>query len=70
MLTRDADRLSRDTSQLFALLHRFAIYGVRLEFANENGEPERKLLDITHSALADLHKAKIADDARRTRQGQ
>jgi DNA invertase Pin-like site-specific DNA recombinase len=23
VLTRDADRLSRDTSQLFALLHRF-----------------------------------------------
>jgi hypothetical protein len=38
VLARDADRLSRDTSQLFALLHRFAIYGVRVQFANENGE--------------------------------
>jgi site-specific DNA recombinase len=67
VLTRDADRLSRDTSQLFALLHRFGIYGVRVQFASENGEAEQKLLDLTLSALADLHKAKVADDARRTR---
>jgi DNA invertase Pin-like site-specific DNA recombinase len=67
VLTRDADRLSRNTSQLFALLHCFAIYEVRVQFANKNGETERKLLDLTLSALADLHKAKIADEARRAR---
>ena len=70
VLTRDADRLSRDKSHLLALLHRFAIYGVRVQFANENGEAERRLLDLTLSALADLHKAKLADDARRARGGQ
>jgi DNA invertase Pin-like site-specific DNA recombinase len=32
VLTRDADRLSRDTNQLFALLHRFAMYGVQVQF--------------------------------------
>jgi DNA invertase Pin-like site-specific DNA recombinase len=58
VITRDADRLSRDTSQLCALLHRFAIDGVRVQFANENGEAERKLVDLTLSALADLHEAR------------
>jgi site-specific DNA recombinase len=67
VLTRDADRLSRDTSQLFALLHRFAIEGVQVQFANENGEADRKLLDLTLSALADLYEARAADDARKTR---
>jgi DNA invertase Pin-like site-specific DNA recombinase len=66
-ITRDADRLSRDKDQLCGLLHRFTICGVRVQFANENGEAERKLLDLTLSALADLHEAKVADDARRAR---
>jgi hypothetical protein len=48
-------------------LHRFAVYGVCVQCANENGEAERKLLGLTLSAIADLHKAKIADDARRAR---
>jgi hypothetical protein len=43
---------------------------VRVQFANENGEAERKLLDLTLSAFAELHNAKVADDARRARGGQ
>jgi hypothetical protein len=36
--TRDADRLSRVTSQLIALLHRFRFYGVQVEFVNGSAE--------------------------------
>jgi DNA invertase Pin-like site-specific DNA recombinase len=63
VLTRDADRLSRDTRQLIALLHRFRIYGVRVEFATGG----QKFFDHVLSALAAFQKAKLADDARRAR---
>jgi site-specific DNA recombinase len=63
VLTRDPDRLSRDTSQLIALLHRFRIYGVRVEFAHGG----QKSFDLVLSALAAYQKAKFADDARRAR---
>jgi hypothetical protein len=63
VLTRDADRLSRDTSQLIALLHRFRIYGVRVEFATGG----QKSFDLVLSAMSAFQKAKLADDARRAR---
>jgi DNA invertase Pin-like site-specific DNA recombinase len=36
VLVKDADRLSRDKNQLIALLYRFRISGVQVEFANES----------------------------------
>jgi DNA invertase Pin-like site-specific DNA recombinase len=63
VMTRDADRLSRDTSQLIALLHRFRIYGVRVEFATGG----QRSFDLILSAMSAFQKAKLADDARRAR---
>jgi site-specific DNA recombinase len=70
VLTKDADRLSRDMSQLIALLHKFRIYGIRVEFANEGGEAGRKYLDLLLSTFAEFQKAKMADEARRERGDQ
>jgi DNA invertase Pin-like site-specific DNA recombinase len=67
VLTKDFDRLSRDTSQLIALLHRFRIYAVRVQFAKETGEGKQRYLDMVLSDLAAFQKAKLADDARRAR---
>jgi DNA invertase Pin-like site-specific DNA recombinase len=64
VLAADTDRLSRDTSQLAALLHKFGTYGVRVEFAS--GEDRLKLIGLVLSALSEFQKAKETDDARRT----
>jgi site-specific DNA recombinase len=64
VLATDTDRLSRDASQLAALLHKFRTYGVRVEFAS--GQDGLKLLGVVLTALADFQKAKVADDARGT----
>ena len=63
MLTTDTDRLSRDTGQLAALLHKFRLYGVHVEFAS--GQDGLKLLGVVLSALAEFQEAKMADDASR-----
>jgi DNA invertase Pin-like site-specific DNA recombinase len=61
VLTTDIDRLSRDTAQLAALLHKFR--RVHVEFAS--GQDGLKLLAAVLSALAEFHNTKVADDARR-----
>jgi|SRR6516164_6120397 site-specific DNA recombinase len=63
VLTTDTDRLSRDTGQLAALLHKFRLYGVHVEFAS--GQDGLKLLGVVLSALAEFQEAKMADDASR-----
>ena len=63
VLAKDTDRLSRDTSQLAALLHQFRIYGVRVEFAS--GEEGLKLIGLVLSAISEFQKAKETDGARR-----
>jgi DNA invertase Pin-like site-specific DNA recombinase len=63
VLTADTDRLSRDTGQLAALLHKFRTYGVRVVFAS--GEEGLKLVSLVLSALSEFQKAKVADGARR-----
>jgi site-specific DNA recombinase len=64
VLTTDTDRLSRDTGQLAALLHKFRIYGVHVEFAS--GQDGLKLHAAVLSALGKFQEAKMADDARGT----
>jgi site-specific DNA recombinase len=63
LLTTDTERLSRDTGQLAALLHKFRLYGVHVKFAS--GQDGLKLLGVVLTALAECHKAKVANDARR-----
>jgi site-specific DNA recombinase len=62
VLTTDTDRLSRDTGQLAALLHKFRTYGVHVEFASGTGG--LTLLGVVLSALAAFQEAKVTDDAR------
>jgi DNA invertase Pin-like site-specific DNA recombinase len=62
VLTTDTDRLSRDTGQLAALLHKFRTYGVQVEFAS--GKDGLQLHAALLSALAQFQEAKVADDAR------
>jgi site-specific DNA recombinase len=64
VLTTDTDRLSRDTGQLAALLHKFRIYGVHVEFAS--GQDGLKLHAVVLSALGKFQEAKMADAARGT----
>jgi DNA invertase Pin-like site-specific DNA recombinase len=54
IITKDADRLSRDMGQLIALLHIFAKAGVRVENSAREGQRDRYL---ELSALAELIKA-------------
>jgi DNA invertase Pin-like site-specific DNA recombinase len=63
VLATDTDRLSRDTGQLAALLHQFRAYGVRVELAS--GQDELRLHAAVLSALAEFHKTKVAEDARK-----
>ena len=63
VLTADTDRLSRDTSQLAALLHQFRAYGVHVEFAS--GKDGLKVLGVVLSALSEFQQAKVDDDGRR-----
>jgi site-specific DNA recombinase len=68
VLTADPDRFSRDAGQLAALLHKFRVYGVHVEFAS--GQDGLKLLGPVLAALSEFHKAKVADDARGIHGGQ
>jgi site-specific DNA recombinase len=53
VITKDADRLSRDTGQLIALLHIFATAGVHVEFS-AGGRGCERFLEIILSAVAEL----------------
>jgi site-specific DNA recombinase len=68
VLTTDTDRLSRDTGQLAALLHKFRTYGVHVELAS--GQDRLKLHAAVLSALAEFQEAKVADDAGRIHRRQ
>jgi DNA invertase Pin-like site-specific DNA recombinase len=57
VITRDCDRLSRDSSQLIALLHIFQKEGVRVEFSTPEGERHLAFLMRYLSALTELDKA-------------
>jgi site-specific DNA recombinase len=57
VITKDAARLSRDFSQLVALLHIFQTTGVRVEYSTREGEPDRFLATIL-SAVAELDEAR------------
>jgi site-specific DNA recombinase len=54
VLTQDPDRLSRDLSQLLAILHLFNTEGVRLEFVTETGRDQYAWRHIVVRALAEL----------------
>jgi site-specific DNA recombinase len=57
LITKDADRLSRDMGQLIALLHIFAKAGVRVEYSAREGQRGNRYLEALLSALAELNKA-------------
>ena len=57
IITKDADRLSRDMGQLIALLHIFAKAGVRVEYSAREGQRDNRYLEALLSALAELNKA-------------
>jgi site-specific DNA recombinase len=57
IITRDADRLSRDMSQLIALLHIFQKTGVRVEYSAREGQSDSRHLKAQLSVLAEFSKA-------------
>jgi site-specific DNA recombinase len=54
VLTQDPDRLSRDYSQLLALLHTFQAEGVHLVFATREGRNQLAIFGAVVRALAEL----------------
>ena len=54
VLTQDLDRLSRDYSQLLALLHMFKAEGVRLAFATREGRSQYAMFAAVVRALAQI----------------
>jgi DNA invertase Pin-like site-specific DNA recombinase len=58
VLTQDPDRLSRDLSQLLALLRIFKAAGIRLEFVTETGRNQYAWHHLVVRALADLRERK------------
>jgi site-specific DNA recombinase len=56
VITKDTARLSRDASQLFALLRIFEQAGVRVEYSTGEGQGD-KSLELLLSTLAALHDA-------------
>jgi len=57
VITKDPDRLSRDTRQLVALLHIFRTTGVRVEYSTREGQGDR-FLESALSAVAELAEAR------------
>jgi site-specific DNA recombinase len=55
IITQDPDRLSRDTSQLLALLHIFEKTGVRVEFGTPEGRTRLASLTVYLAALPPEH---------------
>jgi site-specific DNA recombinase len=56
VITKDPDRLSRDTRQLIALLHLFRKAGVRVEFTSREGKHHYTSLRLYLSALLEIAK--------------
>jgi site-specific DNA recombinase len=63
IITQDPERLSRDTSQLVALLHIFQKAGVRVEFGTPEGQTRLACLKVYLAALLELDEAKAVTDA-------
>ena len=62
VLTPDPDRLSRDYSQLMALLHIFKAEGVRLAFTTQEGRNQYAMFATVVRALAELFDRKTKGD--------
>jgi Resolvase, N terminal domain len=58
VITKDPDRLSRDTGQLLALLAIFAEMGVAVEFTAPEGRDHCRFLYVLVSAVAEVDKAR------------
>jgi len=58
IITQDPERLSRDTSQLLALLHIFQKTGVRVEFGTSEGRTRLAYLKVYLAALLEIEEAK------------
>lgn len=57
VIAKNPGRLSRNFSQLVALIHIFQTTGVRVEYSTRDGEPDR-FLAIILSAVAELEEAR------------
>jgi site-specific DNA recombinase len=57
VVTKEPERLSRDTSQLVALLHMFRKSGVRVEFSTGQGRDRYVFLKTMLSAIAEFEEA-------------
>ena len=63
VITLDPERLSRDTSQLLALLHIFQKAGVRVEFGTPEGRTRLACLKVYLAALLELEEVKVVTGA-------
>jgi DNA invertase Pin-like site-specific DNA recombinase len=63
IITQDPERLSRDTSQLLALLHIFEQTSVRVEFGTPEGRTHLASLKVYLAALLELEKARAVTGA-------
>jgi DNA invertase Pin-like site-specific DNA recombinase len=63
VIMQDPERLSRDASQLLALLHIFQKTGVRIEFGTPDGRSRLASLKVYLAALLELEKAKAVTGA-------
>ena len=54
VVTKDADRLSRDIGQLFTLLDAFQRAGVRVQFSTSEKANSYKFLEVVSPAVAQL----------------
>jgi len=59
VVTKDPERLSRDTSQLVALIHFFAKAGVRVEFSTPEGKNRLAFLNVYLSAMRETDEAVV-----------
>jgi site-specific DNA recombinase len=64
VVTKDPDRLSRDTGRLIALLHIFEEAGVHVEYCTWEGQSDR-FLAIVLSAITEVEEAKARSNANR-----
>jgi DNA invertase Pin-like site-specific DNA recombinase len=62
VLTPDPDRLSRDYSQLLALLHMFKAEGIHLAFATREGRNQYAMFATVVRALANISDQKSKGD--------
>jgi DNA invertase Pin-like site-specific DNA recombinase len=62
VVTKDPDRLSRDTSQLIALLLIFWKAGVRVEFSTRQGKDRYAFFNVVLSAVTELDEARASSN--------